>query len=440
MSSSSKPYEVVVWGATGFTGQLVAHYLSTSPTAEGLKWAVAGRSKTKLEQRMQEVDVDVPVIIADAGDAESLDELCKQTRCIIALVGPYARYGEPLVKACAENGVHYVDLTGEAPFVARMVKNHGRAAVSTKAIIIHACGYDSVPSDLCAYLVAQRLKSAGAEVGPVRGIASFKGGVSGGTFATILDSIQASKEDKKITMNPYGLSPIHGKHKPGPVVAKSATLNGRRHWGAFWIMVGRVHRLPSFRPRSVDSWDSWLQGPFNSAIVRRSWGILEGASDSSSRVLSYGSNFSYDEWMGVTNPVIGLLASLTLFIAFGFLIFVPPIRWLAQKYGPQSGDGPSEKMQKTGWFKLLTIAKSTDGKQEVAVTMKGKGDPGYAATSKMISECALAIVKDYERLPPLARHGGILTPATALGPVLVERLEKTGYFSFTTSSEGKRIE
>ncbi|KDE03187.1 hypothetical protein MVLG_06307 [Microbotryum lychnidis-dioicae p1A1 Lamole] len=417
MSSSSKAYEIVVWGATGFTGQLVAQYLSTSPTAEGLRWAVAGRSKAKLEQRMQEVGVDVPLIIADAGDAGSLDDLCKQTLCIISLVGPYARYGEPLVKACAENGVHYVDLTGEAPFVARMVKNHGRAAVSTKAIIIHACGYDSVPSDLCAYLAAQRLKAAGAEVGPVRGIASFKGGMSGGTFASMLDIIKAPKEDKKIAMNPYGLSPIQGQHKPGAVIAKSTTLNGRRHWGAFWIM-----------------------GPFNSAIVRRSWGILQGASDSSSRVFSYGSNFSYDEWMGVANPLLGLLVSLALFVVFGILIFVPPIRWLAEKYGPQSGDGPSEKMQRTGWFKLLTIAKSTDGKQEVAVTMKGKGDPGYAATSKMISECALAIVKDYERLPPMARHGGMLTPATALGPVLVERLEKTGYFSFTTSSEGKRIE
>lgn len=240
-----------------------------------------------------------------------------------------------------------------------------------------------------------------------------------------------------------------------------------------------------------------IQGPYNSQIVRRSWGILE-TSDPSSRVLSYGGEFTYNEFMTMKGPISAIVTSLSLLIGFTFLgelvrhsfprhswldsspspILLPlafetdpshatsaalfsPLRWAVRKWGPQPGTGPSKEMQETGWFKVVTTAKSVDGKHEAQMVMKGKGDPvsfpsrssfrhrplklilhspqGYAATAKMITECALAIVLDYDRLPPLAKQGGPLTPATALGTVLVERLENSGFFSFS-AGEGKKIE
>ncbi|ORY85328.1 Saccharopine dehydrogenase-domain-containing protein [Leucosporidium creatinivorum] len=412
-----RPYQIVVYGATGFTGQLVAQYLSTIEAVAG-KWAVAGRNKAKVEERMNEVGVKAPVIVADASDHESLVQMCKQTKLVISLVGPYTTYGEPLVAAAAENGTHYVDLTGETPFVAHMVRKYARTAISTNALIIHACGYDSVPSDLTTFLAVQRLKGLIGEsgkVGPVRSAFSFKGEVSGGTISSALTIMDGSADDKKIGMNPYALSPIAGSYKPLPTVVTSSTFAGKRTWGSFWIM-----------------------GPYNSQIVRRSWGILE-TSDPSSKVLSYGSEFNYNEFMSMKGPISAFLASFSLLLSFAVLALFPPARWALRKWGPQPGTGPSKEMQETGWFKVVTTAKSVDGKHEAQMIMKGKGDPGYAATAKMITECALSIVLDYDRLPPLAKQGGPLTPATALGTVLVERLENTGHFSFS-AGEGKKSE
>lgn len=212
-----------------FTGQLVAQYLHSVPAITG-KWAVAGRSAAKVEKRMKEVGVaDVPVVVADSSDHDSLVAMVKKTQLVISLVGPYTHYGEPLVAACAENGTHYVDLTGEsslepsiiwnytdssdigeAPFVAHMVRKYARTAVSTSAIMIHACGFDSVPSDLTTFLAVQRLKNLagpGVKVGPVRSAFAQEGGASGGTIASLLAVLDGGPEDRAISTNPYALSP-----------------------------------------------------------------------------------------------------------------------------------------------------------------------------------------------------------------------------------------
>ncbi|KAK4054864.1 hypothetical protein OIV83_000788 [Microbotryomycetes sp. JL201] len=406
-------FELVCYGVTGFTGQLCAQYLNTVESLRG-KWAVAGRNEQKINSRLKEVGVEgVPVIIADSNDAQSLDSMCKRTKVICSLVGPYVKYGEPLVKACVDNGTHYCDLNGEAPWCYQMIKKYGARAEQTKAALVFSTGYDSVPSEMTTFLAAQKLKGLGKNVtvGEAIGAAIGKGTLSGGTFATMLEFAKAPSRDKKVAANPYSLSPVDGQHRHAPFLVKSVKFNGRRQWGSFWLM-----------------------GPHNSAIVRRSWGIFESGG-ANTNVFSYGPSFKYEEIMAVPNPVVAAFVSLALFIGFGLLTLVPPIRWLAEKYGPQPGTGPSKHVQETGWFKQVATVRSTDGTKAVQVTMKGKGDPGYAATSKMIAECALAFVQDFDRLPPAAHRGGFLTPATAFGPVLVERLEKTGYFAFTSEVE-----
>ncbi|GAA5832119.1 hypothetical protein JCM11251_004246 [Rhodosporidiobolus azoricus] len=415
--ATSKAYDIIIFGATGFTGQLVARYLSREAPKQGFSFAVAGRNKEKVLKRMKEVDVEpAEVFVADAQDEGKLREVVKKCKVVISLVGPYLAHGDPLVKVVAEEGIHYVDLTGESPFVYNSVQRYSRAALSSKAVIIHGCGYDSVPSDLCAFLAVQKLKQLdpAVEVGKVSAAFAGKGTLSGGTLQTALGLLERPQNEKKLTAEPYALSPVKGSDALSLNPIPFHTFNNRPTYGGFWVM-----------------------GAFNGQIVRRSWGILESA-DPSSKVLSYGPNFSYSEFLKVPSRLVGLLLSLTLYIGFGALYFLPPLRYLAGRFGPQPGTGPSQDMQENGWFKTETVAKSVDGKKEVKATMKGKGDPGYAATAIMIAECALALVKDIDRLPPLAKHGGFLTPATALGEVLVERLEKTGRFSFELEEGGRK--
>ncbi|GAA5964298.1 hypothetical protein JCM21900_003688 [Sporobolomyces salmonicolor] len=411
--TASKPYDILVLGAGGFTGQLVSRYLANEAVSQNFKLAVGGRNREKIERRMKEVGVTADILVVDAKDEPGLRQVIKQVKVVVSLVGPYMYHGELIYKCCAELGVHHCDLSGETPFVYNMIQKYTRSALSSKAILVNAAGYDSIPSDLCTFLAVQRLKKIGGDstkAGLVRSGFTGKGGISGGTFASLIGLVEADKEDQQVTINPYALSPIEGKHKPSPVLAGSSTFRGKRSWGSFFVMA-----------------------PFNTAIVRRSWGIFESA-DPSSRVLSYGPNFDYDEYFALPGPISSFLVSVALYLSFASL-FLSPIRWLAKKFGPKSGDGPSKETQETGWFETVCVAKSDDGKYETKVTMKGKGDPGYAATSVMISECALALLKDHDRLPPIAKHGGPLTPATALGNVLVERLEKTGRFSFTVEDE-----
>ncbi|GAA5887624.1 hypothetical protein JCM6882_001474 [Rhodosporidiobolus microsporus] len=416
--AASKVYDIIVFGATGFTGQLVAKYLAQEAPKQGFSFAVAGRNKEKILSRMKEVEVKpAEVFVANADDEGALRAVVKKCKVVISLVGPYLAHGDPLVKVVAEEGVHYVDLTGETPFVYNSVKNHSRAALSTKSLILHACGYDSVPSDLCAYLAVQKLKqlAPGVEAGQVRAAFSGKGTLSGGTLATGLGLLNRPTEERKLTQEPYALSPVQGSDRPSPVLVSSHTFNRHRTFGGFWMM-----------------------GPFNTQIVRRSWGILESA-DPSSRVLSYGPKFRYNEFLKTGGRISALLLSLTMYIGFASLYLLPPLRALVARFGPQPGTGPSKEMQENGWFKVETVAKSVDDKYEARAIMKGKGDPGYGATAIMISACALSLLKDYDRLPSIAKHGGHLTPATALGEVLIERLEKTGRFSFEVE-EGTRKE
>lgn len=200
-----------------------------------------------------------------------------------------------------------------------MVRKYARTAVSTNAILIHSCGFDSIPSDLTTFLAVQRLKSSGGgnvKVGPVRSAFTAKGGASGGTIASALALLGGSSEDRAISANPYALSPIAGSHKPKPTLATWSTFNGKRTWGGFWFMVSSG--FASGRPSVLPADTVPRQGPFNSAIVRRSWGILETA-DPSSKVLAYGPDFNYDEFLVAANPISAALTSLAFFFGFAIL-------------------------------------------------------------------------------------------------------------------------
>ncbi|GJN91594.1 hypothetical protein Rhopal_004617-T1 [Rhodotorula paludigena] len=402
--------DILLYGASGFTGQLVAEALATQAAWQKFTWAAGGRNRQKLEERMKEVNVEPKAyLVADSMDEEGLRRIVKQVKVVITVVGPYLQYGEPLVKVCAEEGVHLVDLTGETPFMSRTVQRYSHQAQQSKALILHACGFDSVPSDLGTLLAVQRLQKLGPDVyaGKVRSGFKARGGFSGGTFMSLIGILESENSaEVKSAFKRYSLSPAKGEHSGAPVVVGSARFKGKRTYGMAFLMA-----------------------PINCAVVERTWGILESA-DASKRALRYGPKFVYDEFMTLPNPIVAFLGSAFFYLAFGALL-LPPVRWLAKRFGLKSGDGPPRDAQQKGWYEVTTYATSEDGTKEVKVVGKGKGDPGYLATSWLISSCALCLLKDYDRLPTIAKDGGFLTPALALGNVLVERLEKTGRFSWT---------
>ena len=268
-------------------------------------------------------------------------------------------------------------------------------------MIVHSCGYDSVPSDLNAMLAVRELKKVAGEnvkVGRVTSGAKAKGGVSGGTIASMLNMYDEGVSQLRRAMSCYLLSPVKGHQKKDPswVTRESGLVGG------FFIMA-----------------------PHNGAIVRRSWGLLEASSDPAVISERYGAKFSYDEYMVTPGQVAGFLLTL-FFRIFALVMLVPQARSLVKKYGTQPGDGPDEKTRKSGWFKHITTAHSVEDDVQVRVTMSGNSDPGYGWTAISIAECAMTCVRAHNKLPALAQQGGFLTPATALGDALLERLEATG--------------
>jgi len=414
--NEKRPYDLVVYGATGFTGKLVAKYLKQA--AGSTQWAIAGRSFKKLDAVKRDLGLQVDILEADSFDVTALLKLVKQTKAIISLVGPYEIYGSALYKACAENGTHYFDLTGEIPFCIKMIGEHSAAAIKSGAIMIHSCGWDSIPSDLGTFLAVQELQKAkpNAKVGLVETAHKFKGAFSGGTFASMISMIETERDlDRKTIGSPFVISPISApnrkyKHAYGTPFAANLQ-NGKR--GGFFVMA--FH---------------------NTKIVYRTFGILETLTKANKEQFHYGEDFHYNEYVEHSSAFRSTLVSVTL-LFFLSLLTLKPIRALVKRFGPQSGDGPSEQARTNGYWKATTIASEVDGSTQATVTAYGKGDPGYASTAMMISECALAVLQDREKLPAIAKDAGPLTPATALGNVLRERLERTGFFSWEASISQK---
>jgi short subunit dehydrogenase-like uncharacterized protein len=402
VSDAARSHDLVVYGASGFVGRLLASYLAEH-VPPGSRIGLAGRSRARCEAvraGLPPAARDWPVLEADSGDPASLAALASQTRVLATTVGPYARYGLPVVEACARAGTHYADLTGEVLFVREAIDRFDAVARDAGARIVHSCGYDSVPSDLGALLLAERAAADGAGgLRDVRLVATARGGFSGGTIDSMRAQIETVRRDpslRRLLADPFALSPDRDAEpdtsQPPDAGPPARTRDGR--WTAPFVMAS-----------------------FNTRIVRRSNALQDWA---------YGRALRYGEVMGcgrgplgavtaagVTAGLVGTLAAMTF----------PPTRALLDRVLPEPGSGPDEAARAKGWFRMVVDANTEDGRRYRA-TVGAQGDPGYAATAVMLGEAALALAFDGDRLPDRA---GSLTPATALGDVLVQRLRAAGH-------------
>jgi len=399
-----RDHDVVVYGATGFVGELVAGHLADH-APRGVRIALAGRSPEKLEKVRGRLGVDWPVIVADAADSEALARLASRTRVVLTTVGPYAKYGRALAHACAANGTDYADLTGEVLFARDSIDANHELARSTGARIVHSCGFDSVPSDIGVHVLHQRIAAddAGDLTDTTMVVTSLKGGLSGGTIDSMrnqLDEVRADRDRARIAARPYSLSPDRSKEPELGRQEDTITLPGRAVDASL-----RGHLAP------------FVMASYNTRVVRRSNALLDYA---------YGRTFRYREVMSVgTSPLSPALASLTK-VGLGALVAglsLPPTRFLLDRLLPKPGDGPSEKARRAGHLTVDIFTTTTTGARYKA-RFKVQGDPGYAATAVMLGEAGLALALNRDALPPSG--GGVLTPATGIGDAYVERLRAAG--------------
>lgn len=385
-----REFDVVVWGATGYTGRLVAERLVTE--AKGAKWAIAGRDRKKLEA----LGLSVPILVGDAGDPRSLDAIAQRARVVCTTVGPYMKYGAELVAACVRAGTSYCDLTGETPFIKQMIDQHHDAAKANGARIVHCCGFDSIPSDLGVLLLHEEAKRRGARLAKVDGVFGESSGTfSGGTVASILNLLDLTRKDpsiRKQLMDPYQLDTA--EHRGGP---DKTDFSG----------IAREPRL--------GMWTApFLMAAVNARVVRRSNALLGHA---------YGDDFRYVERMSTGRGAKGL--ALASAITAGLAAFaagsqLSPLRKLIEQKLPSPGEGPTPEQRAKGFFVVRHLGRTTDG-LEVQARVEDRRDPGYGSTAVMISEAALCLARD-----PLASPGGVQTPAAAMGLALVERLRAAG--------------
>jgi len=404
-----RDFDIVVYGATGFVGKLTAEYLSGAvPTA---RIALAGRSPERLlavRESLGESAQSWPILSADASSPSSLNAMVSQTRVVVTTVGPYSRYGLPLVAACAAAGTDYADLTGEAMFVRQSIDAYHKQAVDTGARIVHACGFDSIPSDMSVYELYRRARNDGtgdlADTDFV--LRGFSGGLSGGTVASMIEVFRASSSDpetRRLLEDPYTLTPDRdGEPELGP----QPDLPWRRG--------GEI------APELAGIWTTgFAMALYNTRIVRRSNALLDYA---------YGRRFRYAEHMSIGSsmaaPVTSALATAANsgFVALGSRYFRVLPKRLVERIAPKPGAGPSEEARERGYYRAETYTTTTGGARYVA-TMSQQGDPGYKATSVMLGECGLALALDRDKLSDL--HG-VLTPAAAMGDALLARFPAAG--------------
>jgi len=395
---TSRDYDVVLHGATGFVGRLTALHLAAH--AGGARVALSGRSKDKLLALRDELDVDWPLLVADATDAGSLADLAASTTAVATTVGPFAKYGLPLVRACAQAGTSYADLSGEVLFVRDSADAAHDLARGSGARIVHAAGFDSVPADLGVLLLHERVVADGeGTLGEtVSLVVSMRGGVSGGTIdsmRTQADIVKANPALRRVLADPFALSPDRAK-EPETGAEGDSWLPARDPLLGQWVA-------------------PFVMAPFNTRIVRRSNALQDHV---------YGEGFRYREVMGVGRSPLGPLMAGAVAAGLGGLavgMALPPTRLLLDRVLPRPGSGPSEKVQRGGYFRMEVHTRTSTGARYVA-TVAAQGDPGYAATAVMLGESALSLGLD-----PLSCAGGVLTPAVALGDHLIARLRARGF-------------
>jgi short subunit dehydrogenase-like uncharacterized protein len=403
MTQPTREHDVVVYGATGFAGALVVRHLAAHAPV-GARIALAGRSETKLTSIKTELGVDWPIVVADASDEAALSRLATSTRVVVTTVGPYVRYGRRLAAVCAAAGTDYADLTGEVLFVRDSIDANHDMARRTGARIVHACGFDSIPSDIGVHVLNRQVKAdeAGDLTDTTLVVTSLRGGMSGGTIDTIraqMDEMKKDRARRRIAASPYSLSPDRAAEPDLGRQPDMVTLPG-----------------PAVDPSLRGTLAPFFMAPFNTRVVRRSNALQNW---------SYGRTFRYREVMSIgTSPLSPLLAGALkagIGAAMVGLAVTPPA--ILDRVLPSPGSGPSERTRTSGHFTVDVFTRTTTGARYRS-RVRAKGDPGYAATAVMLGESALALAFDRDELPP--SEGGVLTPATAMGDVLVNRLRAAG--------------
>jgi short subunit dehydrogenase-like uncharacterized protein len=407
--TATREYDIVLYGATGFVGKLTAEYLARA--GGDVRIALAGRSTERLlaiRETLGESAQSWPVLVADASSPSTLDAMAAQARVVVTTVGPYSRYGLPLVAACAAAGTDYADLTGEPPFIRDSIDLYHKQALDTGARIVHACGFDSVPSDLTVYALFRRAREDGA--GELLDtdfvVRSFAGGLSGGTLASMLEVLDAVSSDADVRRqfaDPYTLTPDRNAE---PELGAQPDLRWRR---------GR-----QIAPELTGLWTAgFMMAPANTRIVRRSNALQDWA---------YGSRFRYSEHMSLGSSAVAPVASAVVngvgnvVSGLGSRYFRLLPRRLVERVLPKPGTGPSETVRERGHYKVETYTTTTAGARYVA-TIAQRGDPGYKATSLLLGESGLALATDRDELSELR---GVLTPAAAMGDALLARLPVAG--------------
>jgi short subunit dehydrogenase-like uncharacterized protein len=406
MSADGKEFDVIVWGATGFTGRLVAENLLARYGAGGdLKWAMAGRSEDKLK-RVREAFGDgserIPLVVADSHDPASLEAMVGRTAVVCSTVGPFAKHGSGLVAACAGAGTDYCDITGEVQWVRRMIDAHAEEAAASGARIVHCCGFDSIPSDLGVLYTHRRMEQLHGGTCERIGlrVKRMKGAFSGGTVASLLNALDEARVDKSArrTMgNPYGLNPEGETRGPDGPDQRSV------RWDA-----------------DVNSWTApFVMAAINTRVVRRSNAIMG---------YPYGKGFRYDEAVMTGSGPAGWSRAAAMtgsLVAFVTAASVGPARALLNRlFLPQPGEGPDAEAREKGYFDIVLVGKR--GGATVRTRVRGDRDPGYGATSRMLGESAVCLARD-----DLPTTGGSWTPASCMGEALIRRLEDSAGMSFS---------
>jgi short subunit dehydrogenase-like uncharacterized protein len=401
--SQDRDLDVVLFGATSFVGRLCAEYLARAAPSEA-RIGLAGRSRERLGDLQSSLGgraADWPLLVADATDPRSLNELAQTARVLATTVGPYRRYGLPVVEACARAGTHYADLTGEVLFMREVIDRFDAVAAGSGARIVHSCGFDSIPSDLGVLLLHEAVTADGS--GQLEDttlvVRAMKGGASGGTVASLKGAVDDARSDRELARvldDPYALSPDRDAE---PQLGPEGDLRGVQHDHELGMWVG-----------------PFIMGSINTRAVRRS-NALQG--------WAYGPRFRYREVMGFGSGPLAAAQAGAIAGGVGALaagLSIGPARAVLDRVLPSPGEGPSESQRERGFFRIEIHARTSSGARYLC-RVAAQGDPGYKATAVMFGESGLCLALDGDRLPPRA---GVLTPATAMGDALVQRLRSAG--------------
>ena len=380
----NREYQIILYGATGFTGRLCAEYLKNNYPE--IKWAIAGRDRQKLEALKNSLDLKCEIFLASGEDKESIDKFVSKTKVVLSTAGPFARYSNLVVKSCVENRTHYTDITGENHWVKDLIDEYHEKASEEGTRIIPSCGYDSIPSDMGVFYSVHQM---GKPVKKITVYHSGQGGVSGGTTETMFTIGPLPKEKR----DPFLLNPENSVSEKQRKLSKDG-----------------------FEIKRIENTDSYsgigLMSFANTRVVRRSSALFDADQK------SYGSDFIFKELGNYSSKRSARMASFGLI--FAFLVISSPLRHIVRKFLPKPGEGPNKETRENGWFKGLFKVEAEDGETKY-FEIYGEGDPGYKATAQMVCESAITLAVSEELY-----FGGVLTSAYGLGNPLLDRLINSG--------------